>query len=47
MPRVILSSLEERYRKVKSDAPIVAWAIRHAAWLLTRFRVRPDGRTSH
>ena len=47
MLRVLLSSLEQHYRKVRSDEPIVAWAIRHAAWLLTRFRVRPDGRTSH
>ena len=31
---------------IQTSEPIVAWLARHAAWLLTRFRVRPNGKTS-
>ena len=26
--------------------PIMAWAVRHAAWLLTRFQARSSGKTA-
>ena len=32
--------------KIRLDSTIVPWLIRHAAALITRCRVRPDGRTS-
>ena len=32
--------------KLPSDSILIAWLIRHAAWCLTRFRVKNDGRTA-
>ena len=37
-------------RNHKQDVPshpIMAWAFRHAAWLLTRFQVRSSSKTAH
>ena len=34
-------------RPIKTSEPIFAWLMRHAGWLITRYRVRPDGRTSY
>ena len=40
-------SLEELLReKPPNDSILLAWLIRHAAWCLTRFQVKNDGRTS-
>ena len=39
-----LTHLEEKYgRTIRPEEPVVAWAIRRAGWLITRFRVREDG----
>ena len=32
--------------KLPSDSILIAWLIRHAAWSLTRFQVKNDGRTA-
>ena len=32
--------------KLPSDSILLAWLIRHAAWCLTRFQVKNDGRTA-
>ena len=42
-----LSALEARYRKVLLEEPIMAWVLRHAGWLVTRFPIREDGRTAY
>ena len=40
-------SLEDLLReKLPSDSILLAWLIRHAAWCLTRFQVKNDGRTA-
>ena len=38
---------EEIGRPIQTPEPIFAWLMRHSGWLLTRYRVRPDGRTSY
>ena len=45
--RTLRSALEERVAaKINISAPVVPWLIRHAACLITRCRVRPDGQTA-
>ena len=47
MTRTLRSHLEEKIRKkIKLDDPIVPWIVRHAAYLITRCRVGPDGKTA-
>jgi len=44
--RVIMSQVEARYkRKIGHDEPLYAWAPRHAANSMNRFRIGSDGRT--
>ena len=46
--RVMRAALERRLnRKIKLNEPVVPWMIRHAACLITRCRIRPNGRTSY
>ena len=45
--RAMWLSLEDLLReKLPSDSILIAWLIRHAAWCLTRFQVKNDGRTA-
>ena len=45
--RAMWLSLEDFLReKLPSDIILTAWLIRHAAWCLTRFQVKDDGRTA-
>ena len=45
--RAIWLSLENLLQeKLPSDSILIAWLIRHAAWNLTRFQVKNDGRTA-
>ena len=45
--RAMWLSLENLLQeKLASDCILIAWLIRHAAWSLTRFRVKNDGRTA-
>ena len=45
--RVLRADLEERIAtRVRLSSPVVPWMIRHAACLITRCRVRPNGRTA-
>ena len=45
--RTLMEALADAIgRPIQTSEPIFAWLARHAGWLLTRFRVRPDGRTS-
>jgi len=47
MIRTLRSALEAKIGEpIKLDAPIVPWIVRHAAYILTRCRVLPDGRTA-
>ena len=46
--RAIWLALEEHLgENAASDSILLAWVVRHAAWSLTRYQVRSDGRTSH
>eukprot|EP00435_Cladocopium_sp_Y103_P039764 s3333_g10.t1 len=47
--RTVVNALEMRYPdfKVKPNSLIYPWAVRHAAWLLTRFLVKTDGKTGY
>ena len=45
--RAMWLSLKDLLReKLPSDSILIAWLIRHAAWCLTRFQVKNDGRTA-
>ena len=45
--RTLRAALEERVQeRVDLDNPVVPWMVRHAAYLITRCRIRPNGRTS-
>ena len=45
--RAMWLSLEGQLQeKLPSDSTLIAWLIRHAAWSLTRFQVKDDGRTA-
>ena len=45
--RAMWLSLENLLQeKLPSDSILTAWLIRHAAWSLTRFQVKNDGRTA-
>ena len=45
--RAMWLSLEDlRREKLSSDSILIAWLIRHAAWCLTRSRVKNEGRTA-
>ena len=45
--RAMWLSLEDLLReKLPCDSILIAWLIRHAAWCLTRFQVKNDGRTA-
>lgn len=45
--RTMRSALEEKLKtKITLSSPITPWLIRHAAYLITRCRVRPNGRTA-
>ena len=38
--------MEDRYGcKLPDDRTVLAWAVRHSAWVHSRFHVREDGRT--
>lgn len=46
--RVLRAALEERINvQIKLSDAIVPWMIRHAACLITHYRVRPSGRTAY
>ena len=46
--RTLKSALEEKLNdKIKLEDPIVPWLVRHAGHLITRCRVRENGRTSY
>ena len=48
MVRAILSELETKLKiEVGVDHPILAWNARHAAFLLTRFRIGEDGKSAY
>ena len=34
-------------QRLPATHPLMAWVVRHAAWLITRFVVRPSGRTAY
>ena len=43
--RVLRAALEDRISaKIKLASSIVPWLIRHAACLITRYRIRPQGK---
>ena len=45
--RAMWLSLENQLQeKLPNDSILTAWLIRHAAWSLTRFQVKNDGRTA-
>jgi hypothetical protein len=45
--RCMRSALEERIKtKISLGSPVTPWLVRHSAYLITRCRVRPNGRTS-
>ena len=47
MTRTLRCHLEEKLgKKVKLDDPVVPWMIRHAAYIVTRCRLGPDGKTA-
>ena len=41
-----LQQVEEKF-KVAATSPVFTWMVRHASWLLTRYLVKSDGRTSY
>ena len=45
--RALLSELEERYGKIEDTHPILTWLSRHAAFCLSRFAIKDDGKTPH
>ena len=47
--RTVVNALETRYPKykVKPNSLIYPWAVRHSAWLLSRFLVKTDGKTPY
>ena len=48
LTRTLMEALRKRIgRAVETSEPIFAWLARHAGWLITRYRLRPDGRTSY
>ncbi|CAE7344151.1 unnamed protein product [Symbiodinium natans] len=48
MVRAILSELETKLKiEVGVDHPILAWIARHAAFLMTRFRIGEDGKSAY
>ena len=41
------SSLESKVRcKISSDSPVMAWLVEWAAGVITRYAVKPNGRTA-
>ena len=45
--RTMRSALEERVKeRITLNSPVTPWLIRHAAYLITRCRVGPNGRTA-
>ena len=47
MTRTLRCHLEDKLnKKIKLDDPIVPWMVRHAAYIITRCRVGPDGKTA-
>ena len=47
MIRTLKSHVEEKVgMTIRLDAPIVPWIVRHAGYLITRCRVKEDGRTA-
>ncbi len=49
MTRTLLEDLKAQYRLSDEElrgSRLVAWAVRHAGWLRSRFQVRPSGRTA-
>ena len=45
--RTMRSALEDRLKcKISLKSPVVPWLVRHAGYLITRCRVRPNGRTA-
>ena len=45
--RALLSELEEHYGKIEDTHPILTWLSRHAAFCLSRFAIKDDGKTPH
>ena len=46
--RVLKSALEERWKlKIPSKHAVVTWIVEYAAFLLNRFEVGRDGKTSY
>ena len=47
MVRTLSEHVRERYgASIDPQSALMAWAIRHAAWLITRFQVHPTGKTA-
>ena len=47
MIRTLRSALEEKTGKtIRLDAAVVPWIVRHAAYILTRCKICPDGKTA-
>ena len=47
MVRTLSEHVRERYgAPIDPRSALMAWAIRHAAWLLARYQVHPNGKTS-
>ena len=46
--RTLLFQIEENIdQKLDSDSPIYPWCVKHSQWLINRFLVHSDGRTSY
>ena len=48
MTRVIKEGLEEKLgERITTEHNLVPWLVKHAAQLVTRYRIREDGKTAH
>ena len=47
--RTLRTQMGDKYSKLQipTTHPIVGWAIRHASWILTRYLLHADGKTSY
>ena len=45
--RTFCSSLAQHLRELRPDEPFMAWVIRHAGFVVTKFRVLETGKTAH
>ena len=46
--RTLKEQIQQNYNtQIPTDHPLMAWAVRHAAYLINRFLIRADGYTSY